>query len=249
MGALLPYWRERESPENDPANQCVRLAFDARQDGHPATNWHAWLVNTSDPSGNQVRGSLSGYPKNGIFEPPAPGQPYVPTMDGYFFQPGLWSDHSPWKIRIEFTRKSGFTDDEILTLTNLPVRGGTQQESDAQWSWNEANTNFTFTAATVNGVQVKVLEPLRTPDAINGGHLIRIIVYTDLRLPIEGTRLKLLEATNEHGHLMESPFSPVAAGNHFSFSFLRVPDIKRLNLKLALHKSRFVEFTVKPTRL
>ena len=34
---------------------------------------------------------------------------------------------------------------------------------------------------------------------------------------------------------------------HYSMEFARVhEDIKSLNLKLALHKSRFVEFTVKP---
>jgi hypothetical protein len=249
MGALLPYGRGRKVPENDPANYCVRLAFGLRQNGHPATNWHAWLVNTSDPAGNQVRGSISGYPLGGFYEAASPGQPYVPKVDGHFFYPGLWSDYSPWKIRIEFTRKSGFNEDEILTLTNLPVRAGTKQESDEQWSWDEDNTNFTFTSATVNGVQVKVLEPLRTPDDTNGGHLIRIIVYTDLPVPIEGMRLKVLEASDEQGRPLANQFQPGPAGRHFFFSFHRVPDIKRLNLKLALHKSRFVEFTATPTRL
>ena len=44
------------------------------------------------------------------------------------------------------------------------------------------------------------------------------------------------------------PFWHPWAG-HYSIEFARVhDDIKSLNLKLALHKDRFVQFTVKPTR-
>ena len=248
-GAMLPYWRGRAAPENDPANHVVRVAFGARQNDQSATNWHAWLVHTADSAGNQVRSAISDYPRDGIYEPPQPGKPYTPQMDGHFFAPGLWSDHSPWKVRIEFTRNSGFSDEETLTLTNLPVRAGTQQESDEQWGWDENNTNFTFTPATVNGMHVKVLEPLRVPDRINGGYVIRIIVYTDLPYPIEEMRLTVLAATDEQGHALATLFTPATAGHHFSFSFERVPEIKKLNLKCALHKSRFVEFTAQPTKL
>jgi hypothetical protein len=89
---------------------------------------------------------------------------------------------------------------------------------------------------------------LRVPDTINGGHFIRIIAYTDLPYPIEEMRLKVLEATDEQGHPLQSNFNPSTAGHHFNFSFEHVQDIKKLNLKFALHKSRFVEFTAKPTK-
>jgi hypothetical protein len=41
-GAPVPY-REggRRAPTNDPANQCVHLDFDFRQNGHSTTNWQA----------------------------------------------------------------------------------------------------------------------------------------------------------------------------------------------------------------
>jgi hypothetical protein len=62
-------------------------------------------------------------------------------------------------------------------------------------------------------------------------------------------RLKVLEASDEQGRPLVSEFSPATAGHQISFSFLRVPEIKSVNLKFALHKSRFVEFTAKPARL
>jgi hypothetical protein len=45
---------------------------------------------------------------------------------------------------------------------------------------------------------------------------------------------------------MYSPFGSPWAG-HYSLELPNVrEDVKALNLKLALHKSRFVEFTVQP---
>ena len=58
-------------------------------------------------------------------------------------------------------------------------------------------------------------------------------------------RLTLLEATDDHGEAVWSPF-PAAWANHFSFDLPHQRETKSLNVKLAPHKSRFVEFTVKP---
>lgn len=60
-------------------------------------------------------------------------------------------------------------------------------------------------------------------------------------------RLTLLEATDEEGRPVASLGGAPWAG-HFSLDFPNVREIKTLNLKLALHKSRFVEFTVNPAK-
>jgi hypothetical protein len=170
-------------------------------------------------------------------------------MDGYFYRPGLWPNASPWKLRMEFTRTSGFDDVEILTLTNLAVRAGSQEEADEEWSWDDRKTNFTYTTATVNGVRVKVLEPILYPVAIlNGEKHIRVMIYTDPTPPIQELRLTVIAATDNEGQPIWSPFSPAWAG-HFDLDFPRPRETKTLNLKLALHKSRFVEFTVKPAKM
>jgi len=57
-GAPVPY-RQGEHPlTNEPANLCVHLNFDFRQNGRPTTNWGPWPVVTSDATGNRVRGAV-----------------------------------------------------------------------------------------------------------------------------------------------------------------------------------------------
>ena len=40
------------------------------------------------------------------------------------YQWGLWPDVSPWKLRVEMSQTSGFNDDELWTVTNVPVNPG-----------------------------------------------------------------------------------------------------------------------------
>ena len=248
-GVPLPHWRGRPAPEDDPANKCVRIAFGFQQNGRSVTNWRPWLVQTSDAVGNHLKNVISDYPQDGIYFYPQPGHPEMAQMDGYFYRPGLWPDESAWKVRLEFTRTSGFSDDEILTLTNLPVRAGSQQDADEEWTWDGSKTNFTFTPGTVNGVHVKVLEPLLVPDRFQAGQRhLSVIIYADPNPTSMGMHLTLLEATDDQGHAVPTQF-PVPWAGHFSLDFPDPRDTKTLSLRLALHKSRFVEFTVKPSKL
>ena len=60
--------------------------------------------------------------------------------------------------------------------------------------------------------------------------------------------LTVVAATDDQGRDLWHPFGVPWAG-HYSMEFASVhDDIKSVNLKLALHKSRFVEFTVKPEK-
>jgi hypothetical protein len=247
-GVPLPHWPEQPAAENDPANQCVRIDYEFRQNGLAVTNWRSGLVRTSDPAGNTVTSHISEYPQDGIYLYAKSGSPYPALKtDGYFYRPGLWPGVSAWKLRLEFTRTSGFEPGEILTLTNLTVWQGTLQEADEEWTWDEGKANFNFTAAAeVNGFHVKVLPPLQVPDKYQAGHEhISVIICVDPNPRSQGLRLTLLEATDEQGQDIWTPFSPDWAG-HFSLEFPNPRHTKTLNLKLTLHKSRFVEFTVKP---
>ena len=77
--------------------------------------------------------------------------------------------------------------------------------------------------------------------------IIRILIFADSNPALPGMRLTLLDATDDQGKAVWSPF-PAAWANHFSLDLPYERDTKTLNLKLALHKSRFVEFTVKPAK-
>jgi hypothetical protein len=238
------YYPGRIRATNDPANECVRLYFDIRQKGETTTNWEAWPVRTSDAAGNQVRGLIYGYPASGVFYKPLNG-----TNDGYFYQSGLWPDEPAWKVRMELIRRSGFGDDEIVTFTNLPIRPGTKEEADDQWSWDVHNTNWTFIAqAEVNGMQMKLLQPLLVTDYSQGGQkFLRVLIFSNSNFNPKGMNLTMVHATDDQGREIWNPFGSPWAG-HYSLDLPNVGDVKTLNLKLALHKSRFVEFTVKPSK-
>ncbi len=256
--ATTPSWAGGSlMPTNDPANQCVHLNFDFRQNGQSTTNWDPWPVQTTDAAGNWSRGLIYAYPTNGVRQiwghminganiPP----PEHYGMDGYYFQPGLWPD-KPWKVRLEFIQRSGFSDDEIMTFTNLPVRPGSKQDLDDEWAWEASNTNFHFIAqAVVNGVQFKPLPPLLFQNDNSSGHPkdISILLFTDSRFNPKGMNLTVVSATDDQGRDLWSFEQPAWAG-HYSMEFARVhEDVKAVNLKLALHKSRFVEFTVQPSK-
>src|ERR1022692_1360333 len=136
-GVPMPYRvGGSRAPTNDPVNQCVHLDFNFRVNGQSTTNWEAWPVQTTDAAGNWSRGLIYGYPANGVY----PANPLKDELDGYFYQPGLWPDET-WKVRLEFIQRLNFSDDEMVTFTNLPVKPGSQKDADAEWTWEAGNTN------------------------------------------------------------------------------------------------------------
>ena len=77
--------------------------------------------------------------------------------------------------------------------------------------------------------------------AIEGG----LAVQTDA--PLDGMRLTLIEATDEQGREIK-PMAMGWGGTEFHFGLRDLGNARSLNLTLALHRSRFVEFTAKPAR-
>lgn len=233
-----------DAGSKDPMQKGVSVSFHTEQYGKVVTNWQPVAIETSDATGNQVdqRNWSSSRDDNGD-----------PTMT---YQWGLWPDESAWKLRVEMSRTSGFTNSEIWTVTNVPVGKG---------SWNEL-WNFQMRRHFMNGFQQNnQSSPPFAETTLNGVHLklypaIQITgqnfgmgqkqggfhITTDPDIP-DGYRLSLVEATDERGRKLQSWGPNGQNGN----SVFQIPDIgnaKFLNLTIALHKSRFVEFTVKPTK-
>jgi len=252
-GAPSPYRQGEQPLTNDPANQCVHLSFNFRQNGQPTTNWSPWPVFTSDAADNRVRGQIHSYPSNGInpIYPDRIHPSFPPVLDGYYYRPGLWPDHSPWKVRLEFIHRSNFSDEETVTFTNLAVRPGSQQDFDEEWTWDARKTNFNFVAEQmVNGVKLKLLPPLvYSPTIMPGEKHLGILIFADPEEEARAMNLTLLHATDQKGQEVATPLRNGGGwAGHFALDFPNVQDVKALNLKLALHKSRFVEFTVTPTK-
>ncbi len=252
-GAPFPYQQGQHPLTNDPANQCVHLNFDFRENGQPTTNWYPWPVVASDATGNRVGGQIIRYPVNGL-NPVYPDRVHPSfslVYDGYCYRPGLWPDQSPWKVRLEFIRRSNFSDGETGTFTHLAVRLGSQQDFDDEWTWDATKTNFSFVAEqVVNGVKLKLLPPLIYPPKLFPGETrLGVLIYAEPETEARSMKLTLLQASDENGQEIATPFTNGGGwAGHFALEFPNVRDVKTLNLKLALHKSRFVEFTVTPAK-
>jgi hypothetical protein len=240
--APSPYNRGNGIPKNDPMNKTVQLAFDLQQKGQSTTNWRPVSVETTDATGNYVKGWINQNYQNG-----------QPT--GYFYQPGLWPDEPAWKVRLEFSRAADFSADELWSVTNIPVREGSQQDAQNFWSYGNQNsrrTNTAFAETTVNGIHMKLFPVIEyaSQNMGNGGagKVFAVTLRTDPDPEASGMRVTPFLITDDQGRALQNRGSSWGGGNYqYQFAAPRY-DVKSLNVTIALHQSRFVEFTVKPQK-
>ena len=226
-GAKTPYQRNSENP-NDAMNKGVQVAFDMQQNGHPATNWHAVQVITSDATGNHISGWV-----NSIVQGDDPMTVY---------QWGLWPDEPAWKVRFEMSRTSGFHEDELWKVENLPL---TDDKMQNFWNYNGRTRTNSFAETTINGVQLKIFPAKKFTDQSGGRGQIEGGLIIQTKPAPDGMRLTLVKVTDEQGREIQ-PMSWGWGGTEYRFGLRELGEAKTLNLTIALHKSRFVEFTVKP---
>lgn len=228
-GVRTPYQRNSQDAA-DAMNKGVQVAFDVQQNGHAATNWHAVQVVTSDATGNSINGWI-----NQIFQG---GDPMT------VYQWGLWPDEPAWKVRFEFSRTSGFREDELWNVQGVPLAADKMQNF---WNYNGRSRTNTFAEATVNGVQLKIFPAKKFTDQSGGMGQIEGGVIVQTKRQLDGMRMTLVSVTDDQGRTIQ-PMSWSWGGTEYRFGLRELGDAKTLNLTVALHKSRFVEFTVKPAK-
>ena len=229
-GVKEPFRRDNAAP-NDPINQGVQAAFQIQQNGRAVTNWLPVQVETSDATGNHITGWCNSHWENGE----------LMTL----YQWGLWPNEPAWKLRVEFSRTSGFSAGELWTVSNLPVQPGRQQDF-----WNSSRFHRTanaFAEATVNGIHLKLFPAKQFTDQPDARGVIAGGLDVQSDVPLKGMRLTLLKATDDQGHEIR-PMSLGSGGTDHRFGLRDLGHAKALNLTLALHRSRLVEFTVKPAK-
>ena len=237
-GAQSPYNRGNGVTRNDPLNKCVQLDFDFQQKGQSMTHWRPVRVVTSDAAGNSIQGWINGYYQNG-------------QTSGYQYREGLWPDEPAWKLRVEFSRISGFSDDEVWAVTNVPVQPGTQQDVQNAWNsnWNSSGkSNSAFAETTVNGIHVKLFPAIQYQDQNNGGgQSVSYSLKADPDPEAQGMRLTPLKISDDQGRELQNRGSSWGGGN-YQYQYSNARNVKALNLTIVIHKSRYVEFTVKPEK-
>jgi hypothetical protein len=197
-----------------------------------ATNWRPVQAETSDATGNHLTGWVNEYHSSG-------------QTEGFFYQSLLWPNEAAWKVRLEFSRTSGFNDDELWSVTNIPVRAGSQQDS---WNFRgnrSGKTNAAFAETTINGVHVKLFPALQYASQNgNGGKVVGVSLQTDPDADTAGMRITP-SATDKQGRKLNNQGSSWGGGS-YQYEFAESRPVDSINVTIALHKSRFVEFMVKP---
>jgi hypothetical protein len=219
------------SSSKDPMNKAVLAVFHTVQKGLTVTNWQPVRIGTADATGNEAEnnGWSNGRDDNGDA-----------TMT---YQWGLWPAEPAWKLRVEMSRTSGFNDDELWSVRNILVNPGSQQDL---WNGGGRNkTNSAFAETTLNGIHLKLYPAIQLTDQNfngpkQGGFRI------DANPAPDGMRLTVVSTSDEQGRELQFWNADYGTGGNYTIQLQNLRNAKFLNVTLALHKSRFVEFTVKP---
>lgn len=234
-GADMPYQRDQDDPD-DAANKGVQAVFHVARDGKPVSNWQPVSVETSDATGNRVNGGISQ-------------NQWRDNEDTVTYQYGLWPDEPAWKLRFEFSQQSDFAPNELWKVQNIPVQPGRQQDFYNSMNPRNAGTNMAVAETDLNGIHLKIFPAKQFTDMPpnsqpQGGFLIQATP----RLP-DGMRLTIAKLTGDQGYnagYWNGGWNGSDNSANYQFSLRDIGGATNLNLTIALHKSRFVEFTAKP---
>jgi len=227
-GAKTSYQRDAAATD-DPVNKGVLAALQIQQNGRAATNWQPVQVETSDATGNHITGWCNSH--------------WEGDEEVTLYQWGLWPDEPAWKLRVELSRTSGFSDGELWSVQNIPLQPGRLQDF---WNDGRRRTNAAFAETTLNGIHLKLFPVRQFTDQPPGSQPQGgFEIQTDR--PVDGMRLTLSSLTDDQGHDLQS-WNWGRGNNSYRFGLRELGNTKSLNLTLALHRSRFVEFTAKPGR-
>jgi hypothetical protein len=239
FGADTTYNRDQDNAD-DPVNKGVQATFNVSRNGRPVTNWQPVSVETSDATGNHVSGWISG-------------NQWQNDEDAATYQFGLWPDESAWKVKVEFSQQSDFADNELWTVQNIPLQPGRQR--DFNTIARNSRANAVVAETDLNGVHLKIFPAKQFTDAGRNNYLQGgLTIQADPALP-DGMRMTLVKLTDDQTNdvtyydygTMRST-AGAATTTTYRYGLREIDGITNLNLTIALHRSRFVEFTAKPEK-
>lgn len=240
-GVQMPYNRG-DSDADDPLNKGVAATFHVERNGKPMSNWQPVAADTFDATGNHVAGWVNSDWVN------QNGGAGWPNGDGTLtWQYGLWPDEPSWKVRFEFSQQSDFTPDELWSVQNVPVQPGRQQDF---WNYNARRnaTNNAIAETDLNGIHVKVFPAKEFTDVPpNSQPQGGLVIQTDQQLA-DGMRMTVKVTDDQTNNIdyWQNGWSRNGKLTLYRYSLRDVGGLTNLNVSIALHKSRFVEFTAKP---
>lgn len=235
--AKMPFMRNNDADDTDPINQGAQATFQIQMNGTNAPNWQPVAVETSDGTGNSDAGWLNTQ---------AQGDDWVAS-----YQYALWPDEPAWKLRVEFSKQSGFNDDELWIIPNIPVQNsrmrdfynyGGRRRSPAVQPFAETDLGSYHLSVS----QVKQFTDMGPNSQPQGGLTVEVDPA-----PPAGMRLTIVKFTDDQGDDIQywdygQQGQAARKGMIYRYGLQDLQGGTNFNLTLALHKSHFLEFTARP---
>ena len=218
---------DRAAASNEvPATRAMFQIDPASQAG---SAWAAKGIEISDATGNRWR---PYYPYEGLKQNGCSNE--------LTFMGNLWPGEAAWKLRFEFARTSGFGDDELWTVSDIPVPAATETAKLNQ-------------SATVQGVNVKLVA-FTGADADQPGNMKWQMEKGEPRISIRAAnagddwRISLVKVVDQRGRPVEvDPDSQWSWPSHEKVFGLKIrPGVSSITCTFAVQRSRFVEFLARP---
>jgi len=208
----------QSGPETNGAFALGLLRFAVTNQGARAAGWFPLTVHAEDVTGNRLRLSLGST-----------------WFNAPHFHPAPWPGEA-WRLRVEFSRNTGFAEDELIALPAMPLMEG--QGPDFLW-----RTNF-------NGVAIERVSFIdRSAKGIAGRppSLNEWVLRVDVTGLTEGTYVTLHRVTVDDDYDCWREARGGGLTDHrLSFRLRPGRDAKSVVPVLAVHRSRFVTFVAEP---
>ncbi len=211
-------------------NGDVRATFEIKQNGQVVENWQPVNIWLEDATGNKSKNSSwSNREEKG--------------KASMTFSPGLFSDEA-WKIRAQFARKSDFLSEDLWTAT-VPLPQHPQYET------NLVSHVLHNKKIILKGVadENNILLDGTKGDGVrsqrnNKSKQFRIFVEdmdTDLRLDLVRVKDDQDRECKDSGKSW--------GGGQYDYDLEIEPDAKSLTVTVALHRSKFANYTAEPQEI
>ncbi len=284
-GAAMPYVRNQDNPD-DAMNKGVQVAYRVERNGKPVTTWTPASMEITDATGNRTAASYGINSANQV--------KWNDNEGTLTYQNSLWPDEPAWRLRLQMTQNSDFSDDEQWTAQNIPVVPGSQQSFTGVNGVGRRGGPAVLAATGPNGSTVTVVATPpaeHTPCAeadLNGHHIkvFPVVQFTNTPVnapanyvqpqqaglmiqiepavvnyptPVNGApppdnamSVTFAKATDgQGGEIQSNTYNSPQNGttsSTYRFMLRDTGGVTNLTAAIALHKSRFFEFTVKPEK-
>ena len=203
----------KSKPAANPTVSQTRCGFRVERNGQPTKEWEIVQVEASDATGNFI-GQLWGTSKDKDLE-------YAEL------QPHPWPAEAAWKLRVGFSQRVNFAEDELWTLRGIPLGAPDP-------------TNGVVAQTNLQGVLLEYTGQSKN-HALGPGDYFNFRLTPGRR----DYRMSVARAVDDQGKDARTGGSSENQ-KEWSFALQASTNATSIDLTVALHRTRYVEFLAQP---